>query len=416
MDRRRRTRVPSVAGFKNALVAIQGSLIDKQREMLLANYNAPNHTISVAALAKAVHYKSAHLQYGKVGALLCDLLSFEPREKAHGRPVVTSVFAEGSSQPGKSYEWTLRPQFVVALEELGWVGANRKDSRNGRWGRGKVAVPRVWRMAMKCGSQGPSMWQQCFRKGVAAICYGAFVGVDLREHAKDEPANHWARLEAPQRGFLRRVAYDMKEGDTIYVKDGPRIVGKGTVTGRYRFEEDCDIVGPDDKLPFSHQLPVNWDARFEPIAIRLGAEQTTVLELSGERLARLEQVIRQQVARRVKGDPAKYPEGGAREITRELIARNSKLREDAVLRLGSTCEICGFNFGDVYGDLGEGFIEVHHLKPLSKAGGRAVATMLKEVAVVCANCHRMLHRRGVTPFKLAQLRKIVRDKRRFTRK
>ena len=46
-----------------------------------------------------------------------------------------------------------------------------------------------------------------------------------------------------------------------------------------------------------------------------------------------------------------------------------------------------------YGDIGEGFIECHHLLPLSQIRPNQV-TKLSDLATVCANCHRMLHRGG----------------------
>ncbi|MEW8459446.1 MAG: HNH endonuclease [Candidatus Thiodiazotropha endolucinida] len=55
------------------------------------------------------------------------------------------------------------------------------------------------------------------------------------------------------------------------------------------------------------------------------------------------------------------------------------------------CEVCGFDFSEKYGALGHGFAECHHTKPVSslKPGEK---TKLSDLAVVCANCHRMLHR------------------------
>jgi 5-methylcytosine-specific restriction protein A len=55
------------------------------------------------------------------------------------------------------------------------------------------------------------------------------------------------------------------------------------------------------------------------------------------------------------------------------------------------CEVCGFDSQAVYGDLGHGFAECHHIKPLAELepGQR---TRLADLAIVCANCHRMLHR------------------------
>lgn len=56
------------------------------------------------------------------------------------------------------------------------------------------------------------------------------------------------------------------------------------------------------------------------------------------------------------------------------------------------CEVCGFDFLDQYGALGDDFIEAHHRVPLSESDF-AVETSVDDLAMVCANCHRMLHRR-----------------------
>lgn len=55
------------------------------------------------------------------------------------------------------------------------------------------------------------------------------------------------------------------------------------------------------------------------------------------------------------------------------------------------CEACGFDFSVTYGALGDGFCEVHHLVPLG-ASDESVVTTLDELAVLCSNCHRIIHR------------------------
>ena len=55
------------------------------------------------------------------------------------------------------------------------------------------------------------------------------------------------------------------------------------------------------------------------------------------------------------------------------------------------CEICAFDFAQRFGSLGESFCEVHHRLPLAEADA-PVATRLEDLAIVCSNCHRMLHR------------------------
>ncbi|RWS40118.1 restriction endonuclease [Bacillus mycoides] len=56
------------------------------------------------------------------------------------------------------------------------------------------------------------------------------------------------------------------------------------------------------------------------------------------------------------------------------------------------CEICGFDFHKVYGELGKDYIEGHHTIPISqlKEGEK---TKIEDIIMVCSNCHRMLHRR-----------------------
>ncbi|MER5772436.1 HNH endonuclease [Streptomyces sp. NPDC001985] len=80
--------------------------------------------------------------------------------------------------------------------------------------------------------------------------------------------------------------------------------------------------------------------------------------------------------------------------------RNKGLRKkkiDAVLGQGGrlACEACGFDFERVYGDRGSGYIECHHVVPLHEAGESR--TKLSDLALICANCHRMIHRRAPWP-------------------
>ena len=54
--------------------------------------------------------------------------------------------------------------------------------------------------------------------------------------------------------------------------------------------------------------------------------------------------------------------------------------------------ICGFDFELKYGELGKGYIEVHHIKPLFNLDEVVVVNPETDLICVCANCHRMLHR------------------------
>jgi 5-methylcytosine-specific restriction protein A len=96
----------------------------------------------------------------------------------------------------------------------------------------------------------------------------------------------------------------------------------------------------------------------------------------------------------------------ARERNRGL--RKKKI--ESVLRKGGSlaCEACGFDFEEVYGDRGAGYVECHHVVPLHEAGeGR---TKLSDLALICANCHRMIHRRAPWPTP-AELKVVIEGRR-----
>jgi hypothetical protein len=105
---------------------------------------------------------------------------------------------------------------------------------------------KAWRMSLRAGNHGREMWPDCVRWGVAAITYRPLATIDLSKFAQGEPQNLWDELEPSQKASLRRVAYEMAAGDVIYVKQGPKTVDKGIVSGRYEFDSQSRLIGPDD--------------------------------------------------------------------------------------------------------------------------------------------------------------------------
>jgi len=75
------------------------------------------------------------------------------------------------------------------------------------------------------------------------------------------------------------------------------------------------------------------------------------------------------------------------------------------------CQVCGFDFLETYGDVGAGFAEAHHMVPLAEAPKRGRSVSVKDFTIVCANCHRMLHRSPEFP-SIEILRRRVRASRR----
>jgi 5-methylcytosine-specific restriction enzyme A len=89
---------------------------------------------------------------------------------------------------------------------------------------------------------------------------------------------------------------------------------------------------------------------------------------------------------------ATYSEGISKRIFINQYERNPKARRDCIRHFGLNCMVCGFNFFDFYGKSGEGFIQVHHIIPISEIGKGYKLSPIHDLIPVCANCHAMLHR------------------------
>jgi HNH endonuclease len=92
-----------------------------------------------------------------------------------------------------------------------------------------------------------------------------------------------------------------------------------------------------------------------------------------------------------------FAEGERSRRESAFFRRNPALRTAAIKAHGLRCIACETNFAEAYGPLGEGYIEIHHINPLAERldplSGEPSLTTVEDVVPLCANCHRMVHRR-----------------------
>ena len=99
----------------------------------------------------------------------------------------------------------------------------------------------------------------------------------------------------------------------------------------------------------------------------------------------------------IDDDPdEEFPEGQILTAIHHRRERNRKAvrkkKESVLAETGALlCEICEFDFVAIYGDIGKGFAECHHKIPVSELE-KTGSIRLKDLAILCANCHRMIHR------------------------
>lgn len=100
-------------------------------------------------------------------------------------------------------------------------------------------------------------------------------------------------------------------------------------------------------------------------------------------------------------------EGAIIRVAVNVYERNEAARRRCIEHFGCICSVCAFDFGAFYGSIAEGVIHVHHLTPLSVAGGRDYEIdPVRDLRPVCANCHVVIHRRD-PPLSMEEAQALV---------
>jgi len=99
-------------------------------------------------------------------------------------------------------------------------------------------------------------------------------------------------------------------------------------------------------------------------------------------------------------------EGASFTVQVSAFERNPVARQKCIAHYGTGCSVCGFNFGGSYGSSADGYIHVHHLKPLASIGEEYVIDPIKDLRPVCANCHAVIHLRQ-PPYSIEEMKSML---------
>lgn len=95
----------------------------------------------------------------------------------------------------------------------------------------------------------------------------------------------------------------------------------------------------------------------------------------------------------VDSDVIGYPEGALITVRTNRYERDRRNRAAAIAIHGTACKGCGLDMGMRYGPVAAGFVEVHHITPVSQLGAGYVIDPVRDLVPLCPNCHAVVHRR-----------------------
>lgn len=106
-------------------------------------------------------------------------------------------------------------------------------------------------------------------------------------------------------------------------------------------------------------------------------------------------------------DSAVLFEGAVSKIVVNRSERDKKARAKCIEHYGCRCAVCGFDFENVYGPIGQNKIHVHHLMPLSEIRQEYKIDPVRDLRPVCPNCHLIIHSKK-EPFTIDEVKEQIR--------
>lgn len=354
-----------------------------------------------------VSYKDVHealrLQpIGKFGASLQRQGLDELAEwtVAQGLPAITGVVIDRAKlQPGDGYFKLLgypsdpygrwRDEITHA-KEMDWsarLSALESAARASAPADSLPADPRAantWRLvAYHEPDRAEAVASEMMKRGVIAVGWSDIGdlskvppvdGGDIgRRISRSYPDSNNSSLGGPS---LWRMFREMDVGDLVIVTAKSRRIAVVEIISDYYYS-DVGVAG------YSHLRSV------APTTI----DPEELWRVAGER-ADVGESIRWTVARLASGGRSAryaYWEGARYEIRSTAIERNPAAREACIEHHGVACYACGFDFYQQYGDMGTGYIHVHHRNDISLTTGPCKVDPIKDLVPLCPNCHAMVH-------------------------
>jgi len=101
-----------------------------------------------------------------------------------------------------------------------------------------------------------------------------------------------------------------------------------------------------------------------------------------------------------------YPEGSVVTVKANRYERDKRNRAAAIAIHGTACKGCGLEMDMRYGPIASGYVEIHHITPVSELGAEYIIDPARDLVPLCPNCHAVVHRR-IPPLTVSELRVLI---------
>ncbi len=341
------SRIPSYADYVEGLTAIKSLMSESQLRLLQQQYYALNHTIGATELSEVADIQGGRGTVNLLYGRLGKMFCDATGFEPDRREIGTHRWWSVWStghEEGTRFFWEMHPQVVEALESLGWVIPNE----------------------LMQSKKDETLYEKIFNE------------LFFERDDRSPPDN---KRKAQFKIGWENVTLNRRK----YTEEKLNLVLTWNNLG-YRF---------GSKLGELSDLKIN--AAYNFLAQKYLTNHSEVTLVNNTSIFPDEIDVSET-----------YSEGSTRQILVNTYERDPKARQKCIEHYGLNCSVCDFNFGKTFGKIGEGFIHVHHLRPISEIGEEYEIDPIKDLCPVCPNCHAMIHRSS-SLLSIEELKKIIQE-------
>jgi 5-methylcytosine-specific restriction protein A len=214
------------------------------------------------------------------------------------------------------------------------------------------------------------------------------------------------KADAFSRSLIRHMAESDDEAKTTFA-----ILAQKAITNGFRLTicVNGNHVNSPEELPSGDwtKLEFECDKRLDNSKPSQEQFQNLALETASVCLGLVLSLIEvEEVTEIIQGFDGSLPEGAKTQIVVNKYERSPANRAACISFFGPICQVCSFDFGSFYGQIGQDYIEVHHRVPVSLMGREYRLDPVKDLVPVCGNCHAMIHRKN-PPVSVEELKALL---------
>lgn len=214
------------------------------------------------------------------------------------------------------------------------------------------------------------------------------------------------KADAFTRSLLRNMAESDEEARATFTTLAHKAISDGF---RLTISVNGNYVDSPEELPSGNwtKLELDCDKRFGSVKPSQEQYQKLALEAASTCFGLILSLLEvEDVAESMHGFDVGLPEGAKVQIVVNKYERSPTNRAACISHYGPVCQVCSFDFGAFYGQIGQDYIEVHHKVPVSSMGGAYRVNPVTDLVPVCGNCHAMMHRKN-PPLAVEDLRAML---------